>query len=53
MSSATARDDLMYRTTETYRMNVPEKQSALVTPRHMGVSTATANSSRQNKDIRE
>lgn len=36
MKSKTPRDDLMYRTTETYLMNVPEKQLASDTPKYGG-----------------
>ena len=39
MSTATPRDDIMYRTTEAYCLNVPEIQSAEAKPKYMAESS--------------
>lgn len=43
MQTITARDDIMYRTTESYNLNVPERQSAFAAPKFMGFTATSFN----------
>ena len=51
MNTVTPRDDIMYRTTEMYMLNVPERQSAFTTPKFMGMTSASIYSTRQYRSV--
>ncbi|OMJ79518.1 hypothetical protein SteCoe_20444 [Stentor coeruleus] len=51
MQTVTPRDDIMYRTTELYMLNVPEKQSASTVPRYMGITSPSFSSSRRLRSV--
>lgn len=53
MSTVTPRDDLMYRTTERYILNVPEKQAASTVPRFMGMASPSLSSARKFRSVIE
>ena len=51
MHTVTPRDDIMYRTTGQYLMNVPEKQAASTVPRFMGMTSPSLSTARRFRSV--
>lgn len=53
MHTVTPRDDIMYRTTGQYVLNVPEKQAASTVPRYMGMTSPSLSTARRFRSVIE